>query len=296
MGRSDLIHCKERSRQGIASKQKNAAAWFMLPHSAQSLLFNVWRWCGLRGGRCLLLYLRLGLSGCRVLVGQLFLGRLVWLRCRNIRSRHACIWSLWHVAFALFFRQFLHTVIQLFLQVIAHLLQVFHRHENLLARPAIRLLAGRNTGRHFVVGIWSIRQPRDDIATRQLALLAIRDDGDRVIHDEGTPGRVERRWHFIAGRSLVLSRGLPFGLDRRLCLAIAAALLRRLLLLRRQLSLHFDRDCLLHFRSQRHRLPTRCLAAIIAIRIAGRRVVTRRRRVVSDRVSLGIRARRIGRL
>ena len=201
-----------------------------------------------RPSRGLLFRLCLGLVSCCLLIGQI-LGRVrIRRRRRHIGSCRGRIRSFWQPSRALLFCQSLHAVVELFLEMVVHLLQIFHGNCDLLARAAVRSLAGRDTRGNVLIGIWSIGEPRDDVPSRELAFLAIGYHRDAVVHDKSAPRGIQCR------------RNLAVGGSRSLCLSA-----RRLLLIGRELRLHFFCDGLLHFWSQRHRSGVCCLSSSVPV-------------------------------
>ena len=106
-----------------------------------------------------------------------------------------------------FWGQVLHAAVQLFLEVVAHVLQVFDGDSHLLARAAVTLLAGLDAGIDSLAGIGCVGQPGDDIAGGEVTFLAVGHNRNIVRHDKGAPRRIECRRRFVVRglRSLRLS-------------------------------------------------------------------------------------------
>src|ERR1019366_3576395 len=188
--------------------------------------------------RGFLLDLRVGLVGRLLLVLQSFFRSGIRRRRRYIRRLRARIWRFRNATRTLLLRQFAHAGIELFREVVLHLLQVVHFNGYSLSGRAFRLLARRDAGVHHIVGIGSVGEPHDYVTRGQPTFLPVRHYGEIAGHHKGAPCRIQRRRNFVAGIRRFWSGG--------------PATLRRLRLLRGQLRLHFIGDGLLDFGSQCH--------------------------------------------
>src|ERR1019366_10443892 len=205
--------------------------------------------------RSLFFHLLFGLIGGCLLIGQILGCVRIRRWKRHIGRRRGRIRSLRQAARALLLRQRLHAVVQLFLEVIVHLLQVFHGNQHLLARAALCPLASRDTRSNVLIGIGSIGEPRDDVSTAKFTFLAIGYHRDVVVHDKSAPRGIECRRHVTVGGR------------RNQCLSIrgSARSAGRLLLVVGKLRLHFFSDRLLHLGSQHHRTGVRCLPSSVSV-------------------------------
>src|ERR1035441_4103008 len=188
--------------------------------------------------RGFLLDLRVGLVGRLLLVLQSFFRSGIRRRTRYIRRLRARIWRFRNATRTLLLRQFAHAGIELFREVVLHLLQVVHFNGYSLSGRAFRLLARRDAGVHHIVGIAGVGEPHDYVTRGQPTFLPVRHYGEIAGHHKGAPCRIQRRRNFVAGI--------------RRCWSGGRATLRRLRLLRGQLRLHFIGDGLLDFGSQCH--------------------------------------------
>src|SRR5208282_870706 len=210
--------------------------------------------------RGFLLDLRVGLVGRLLLVLQSFFRSGIRRRRRYIRRLRARIWRFRNATRTLLLRQFAQAGIELFREVVLHLLQVVHFNGYSLSGPAFRLLARRDAGVHHIVGIGSVGEPRDYVTRAQRTFLPVRHYGEIAGHDKGAPCRIQRRRNFVAGirRCCCLSRWSG-----------GRASLRRLCLLRGQLRLYFLGDGLLDFGSHCHLARRRCRSRTTSASVAG---------------------------
>src|SRR5215831_6065825 len=200
----------------------------------------------------LLLDLFLGLIGLLLLVGQFLLGVLIGRRRLHGRSRGTGVGSFRHVAGSLLLGQSLHAIVDLFLEMIVHVLQRVDRDRDLRSRRTIVLLARGDARVDVLILVWSIGKTSDHIAGRERAFAIIRVDRERSRNDEGAARRIERRRHLIFGGG----RGV---------LRLSGVALLGLLLLLFELGLHFFGDRLLDLRSEGNRLGAGLGSATVVV-------------------------------
>src|ERR1700722_2799184 len=212
-----------------------------------AISWSSWRW---RRCRSFLLDLRFGLIGRLLLVLQSFFRRRIGLRGRYVRFHDAGIWRLWHTVCALLLRHFLHTVVELFVEVVLHFLQVIHFNGHGEPGCAVRVLACGDACVHHVVRIRSVGEPREYVTPRQPAFLPVCGYREIAVDDKRSPGRIQRRRNFVLtiGWSIDWSIGRSW---RRLC--GRSAILSCLCLLPGQPRFPFVANRLFDFRTQRYR-------------------------------------------